>query len=48
MESLTDKCFTLAGAEGAEPVLAGSPLPESTRSDVLEAITLHLNPAVRP
>jgi hypothetical protein len=44
--SLTDKCFTLAGAEGAEPVLAGSPLPASTQSDVLEAITLHLNPAV--
>jgi hypothetical protein len=46
MGSLTDKCFTLAGAEGAEPVLAGSSMPASTQSDVLEAITLHLNPAV--
>lgn len=48
MESLTDKCFTLAGAEGAEPVLSRSSLPESTRSDVLEAITMHINPAVPP
>jgi hypothetical protein len=44
--SLTDKCFTLAGAEGAEPILAGSSLPASTQRDVLEAITLHLNPTV--
>lgn len=46
MGSLTDKCFTLAGAEDAAPVLAGSPLSESVRNDVLEAITLHLNPSV--
>jgi hypothetical protein len=46
MDSLTDKCFTLAGAEVAEQVLDASPLSESARHDVLDAITLHLNPTV--
>lgn len=46
MDSLTDRCFTLAGAEVAERFLENSPLSESARHDVLDAITLHLNPVV--
>lgn len=46
MGSLTDKCFTLAGAEVAAQVLEAAPLSESSRHDVLDAITLHLNPTV--
>ncbi|HET8640264.1 MAG TPA: hypothetical protein VFL89_08490 [Solirubrobacterales bacterium] len=48
MDSLTDRCFTVAGAEFAEGFLASSPLTESARHDVLDAITLHLNPVVPP
>lgn len=48
MDSLTDECFTLAGAEVAAQALEGSPLSESERHDVLDAITLHLNPTVPP
>jgi len=48
MDSLTDRCFTVAGAEVAERFLETSALPERLRHDVLDAITLHLNPAVRP
>jgi len=46
METLSDRCFAVAGAETAAQVLDGSPLPEATRHDVLDAITLHLNPKV--
>jgi HD domain len=46
MGSLSDRCFAVAGAETAAQVLDGSPLPDATRHDVLDAITLHLNPAV--
>jgi hypothetical protein len=46
MDSLTDECFTLAGAEVAAQALESSPLSESERRDVLDAITLHLNPTV--
>lgn len=46
MDALTDCCFTLAGAEAAVQVLESSPLSESERHDVLDAITLHLNPTV--
>ena len=42
MESITDRCFTLVGADVAAHVLASSPL----RRDVEDAITLHLNPSV--
>lgn len=48
MDSLADRCFTVAGAEVAERFLASSPLTESARHDVLDAITLHLNPVVPP
>jgi hypothetical protein len=48
MESLTDCCFTFAGAEVAAEFLEGSPLSEELRHDVLDAITLHLNPSVDP
>jgi hypothetical protein len=48
MESLTDRCFTLAGAEVAAQALEASPLSETERHDVLDAITLHLNPTVPP
>jgi hypothetical protein len=48
MDSLTDRCFTVAGAEVADRVLATSPLGSSLRHDVLDAITLHLNPTVPP
>jgi HD domain len=43
---LTDRCFTLAGAEEAERFLESSPLSESQRHDVLDAICLHINPSV--
>jgi hypothetical protein len=46
MNELEDKCFTLAGAEVAAQALESSPLSETERHDVLDAITLHLNPTV--
>jgi hypothetical protein len=48
IEQLTDRCFTAAGAESAEEFLEGSSLTEGSRHDVLDAITLHFNPTVRP
>ena len=44
--SLTDRCFAVAGAEGAERFLESSPLSEDQRHDVLDAICLHINPWV--
>jgi hypothetical protein len=44
IDTLTDRCFTLAGAEGAERFLESSPLSEDLRHDVLDAICLHINP----
>lgn len=46
MDEITDKCFTLVGAEVADPLLERSPLAASTCHDVLDAITLHLNPVI--
>lgn len=46
MEEIEGKCFTLAGAEEAERFLASSSLDASLHRDVLDAITLHLNPNV--
>ncbi len=46
MDTLTERCFTLAGADAAAGVLASSGLPASVQHDVLDAITLHLNPSV--
>lgn len=46
MGSLTDCCFTFAGAEVAAEFLESSPLTPELRHDVLDAITLHLNPKV--
>jgi hypothetical protein len=46
IDTLTDRCFTVAGAEGAERFLAGSSLSEDQRHDVLDAICLHINPWV--
>jgi hypothetical protein len=46
MGELTDRCFTLAGAEVAAEFLESSPLSAAACHDVLDAITLHLNPAV--
>ncbi len=43
---LDGECFTLAGAEDAARFLAGSSLDESLHRDVVDAITLHLNPTV--
>jgi hypothetical protein len=48
MDSLSGTCFTLAGAEAAEPLLAASPLSAELRHAVLDAITLHFNPVVGP
>jgi hypothetical protein len=48
MDQLDGTCFTLAGAEVAEGVLADSPLSGALRHDVLDAITLHFNPSVGP
>jgi hypothetical protein len=44
IETLTDRCFTLAAAEAAERFLESSPLTESQRHDVLDAICLHISP----
>ena len=46
MAELDDRCFTLAGAEVAAEVLESAPFGPDLRHDVLDAITLHLNPAV--
>ncbi|HEU4906642.1 MAG TPA: HD domain-containing protein [Solirubrobacterales bacterium] len=46
IDELEGKCFTLAGAEEAERFLASSSLDRSLHRDVLDAITLHLNPRV--
>jgi hypothetical protein len=47
MDTIADKCFTLVGAEVAAEFLARSELTGSLQHDVLDAITLHLNPSVR-
>lgn len=46
IDAISDRCFTLVSADTAAGVLATSPLSESSRDDVLDAITLHLNPTV--
>jgi hypothetical protein len=46
MDTISGKCFTLVGAEVAADLLATSPLTDVLRHDVLDAITLHLNPKV--
>jgi hypothetical protein len=46
MDTISGKCFTLVGAEVAADLLKTSPLSEVLRHDVLDAITLHLNPKV--
>jgi hypothetical protein len=46
LDSLEDRCFTLAGAEAAAGFLESSPLSEASRHDVLDAISQHLNPDV--
>jgi hypothetical protein len=46
MDTISGKCFTLVGAEVAADLLATSQLTEALRHDVLDAITLHLNPRV--
>lgn len=46
IDSLSDCCFTFAGAEVAAQLLEGSPLSADSRRDVQDAITLHLNPHV--
>jgi hypothetical protein len=48
MDTLSGKCFTLAGAETAAPLLAASPLSAELQHAVLDAITLHFNPVVGP
>lgn len=48
MDEIEGKCFTLAGAEDAERFLASSLLDRSLHRDVLDAITLHVNPRVPP
>jgi hypothetical protein len=46
METNTEKCFTLVAAEAAADLLAASPLAADLQRDVMESITLHLNPSV--
>lgn len=48
MDEIEGKCFTLAGAEDAERFLASSSLDSSLHREVLDAITLHINPRVPP
>jgi len=48
MDGLSDRCFTFAGAEVAAKFLESSPLAAEACHDVLDAITLHLNPHVPP
>ncbi len=45
---LTGECFTRSGAAQADELLRESSLTTAQRHDVLDAITLHLNPVVRP
>lgn len=45
-DAADDRCFGLRGAERAEALLRGSPLSAALQHDVLDAITLHLNPYV--
>ena len=47
IDTVTDRCFTLVGADVAAELLERSPLGASLRHDVQDAITLHLNPRVR-
>jgi hypothetical protein len=46
MDGLDGECFAWAGAKEAEQILASSSFTEAERRDVLDAICLHLNPAV--
>lgn len=48
MDDLTDRCFTLAGAEVAAEVLAATPMDGGLRRDVMDGITLHFNPKATP
>ena len=46
IDEIDGKCFTLAGAEDAERFLVSSSLDRSLHREVLDAITLHVNPRV--
>lgn len=46
IDEVEDRRFTLVGAEAAAGLPDRSPLPPALRHDVLDAITLHLNPSV--
>lgn len=48
IDSLDDRCFTLAGAEVAEELLADSRLSPALKHDILDGLTLHINPSVGP
>jgi hypothetical protein len=47
-DRIDDRCFTLVGAEVAADLLREAPLSEALQHDVLDGITLHLNPRVPP
>jgi hypothetical protein len=46
METLTDRCFTLVGADGALEVLGGQGWDQPRCETVAESVTRHLNPEV--
>jgi hypothetical protein len=48
MDAIGDRCFALAGAEVAARLLAETSLAPALQHDVLDGITLHLNPTVGP
>jgi hypothetical protein len=48
IDEIDGRCFTLVGAEDAERFLASSSLDRSLHREVLDAITLHVNPSVPP
>jgi hypothetical protein len=48
IDSIGDRCFTLACAEVADELLGDSRLSPALRHNILDGLTLHLNPAVGP
>lgn len=48
MDTIEDRCFTLAGADVAAELLGASQLSAALQHEVLDAITLHANPYVTP
>jgi hypothetical protein len=48
LDAIRDACFTSVSIDLAEPALRDAPFPEDVKRDLLESISLQLNPAVGP